>query len=535
MAGIAGLADGGATGVIPGKVNPKVADDITINAKKGEYILSTDDVALLGGPEAVDAMVKSLREQAGLPTKTGPKTHGQPDSKGRMDKPGLPSKGIAGLANAGLVDPYETDYQKLGNNPLAGFRQMAGIAGNALTNAGLTDQNIQRRVLDQSQPATSATPAPAQARPDMTADQMTAVARSKTPGLNMDTIPAHNPNAPIPISKVSPIATPKAAPKIDPGMVSIADSVNKVGLPETGTSLSKSTGGASVQLDGNKGLGDTTAISNRVDWSPGSANVRNLETNAKYNDEVKRAGIANAILQGPKTADQHLLAVQSGNTTWGMTPQQQQAIAGTNFAAQEKGIADTKDVESRRYVADAGLEGHKYAADSALKGQGIAGAAHVQAAEVGALGREAAARAELDRDAAKQQRADEKESRKNMETRIQDHLKSQGADFADPHNVAKAQQYYKDTTNWATKTAEVFNSSSLMKQYHPLYQKYAAADPKQRAEMEKDQSIQGMIQTVRMLGLKHGVDPFSRPAPPVYRIAPIKAAQLPISGMEGVQ
>lgn len=92
---LAGFAN---SGIIPGKMNPNVADDVTINAKKGEMVLSVDDVKNLGGPERIMQALMELRKQNGQPMQMGPKGHNQPDGYGRMDKPGL-RKGIAGGAD----------------------------------------------------------------------------------------------------------------------------------------------------------------------------------------------------------------------------------------------------------------------------------------------------------------------------------------------------------------------------------------------------------------------------------------------------
>jgi len=76
------------SGVIPGKVNTQVADDININAKIGEYIIPQEVVEILGAKK-LDKMVKDARKQIGVPHKTGPKSHNEPDAMGRMDDPRL--------------------------------------------------------------------------------------------------------------------------------------------------------------------------------------------------------------------------------------------------------------------------------------------------------------------------------------------------------------------------------------------------------------------------------------------------------------
>lgn len=92
-----GLANGGVVarvrGLIPGKVNPAVADDTTINAKKGEYVVPEEVVSALGA-DKFDALVKKVRESMGMSHQTGAKDPGMPDHMGRMDAPGMADGGI---------------------------------------------------------------------------------------------------------------------------------------------------------------------------------------------------------------------------------------------------------------------------------------------------------------------------------------------------------------------------------------------------------------------------------------------------------
>lgn len=98
-----GMADGGR--LIEGKVDPTVADDTTIKAKIGEYVLSVEDVALLGGADKIQKSIAMMREENGVPTKTGPKGPNEPDNRGRFDKPGL--DGVFGAANGGSLSAEE--------------------------------------------------------------------------------------------------------------------------------------------------------------------------------------------------------------------------------------------------------------------------------------------------------------------------------------------------------------------------------------------------------------------------------------------
>lgn len=101
-----GLAN---SGLIPGKVDPTVADDVTINAKRGEYVFSPEVVTALGGPQVLDALAASVKQSIGMPPTVGPKMGGMPDAMGRMDKPGLADGGGVGPA----ADWYDPTQEKL--------------------------------------------------------------------------------------------------------------------------------------------------------------------------------------------------------------------------------------------------------------------------------------------------------------------------------------------------------------------------------------------------------------------------------------
>lgn len=98
-----GFADGGAPrhiqGLIPGKVNPDVADDTVIKAKRGEYIFPVEVVEALGGPEVLDGIVLGVKNKLGLPAVVGPAVGGV-DSQGRPDAKGLQPSTI-GAADGG--------------------------------------------------------------------------------------------------------------------------------------------------------------------------------------------------------------------------------------------------------------------------------------------------------------------------------------------------------------------------------------------------------------------------------------------------
>lgn len=112
-------------GIIPGRANPNVADDITINAKIGEYILPDYVVAVIG-VDKLNQIVTGIQKQLGLPVGTGPKQHDQLDSLGRRDKSNL--KAIAGFADAGEVGPNIYGRETAFSKPIDDIAQAVGSA-----------------------------------------------------------------------------------------------------------------------------------------------------------------------------------------------------------------------------------------------------------------------------------------------------------------------------------------------------------------------------------------------------------------------
>lgn len=146
---VLGNANGGnvrpTLGLIPGKVDPTVADDTTIttpsgatiNAKKGEYVLSTEVVDAMGGADKLDAMVLNIKKHLGLPAEVGSKTNDMPDSMGRMDKPGLPNRMMGGADGGDLYGRRTAldDVIDATGNAVVGGVQAIPIIGKALGNA----------------------------------------------------------------------------------------------------------------------------------------------------------------------------------------------------------------------------------------------------------------------------------------------------------------------------------------------------------------------------------------------------------------
>lgn len=414
-----GMAKGGITGLIPGQVDPTVADDITINAKKGEYIIPQEVTSYLG-EKYLTNLVARVRKAIGAPQGTGPKSPDQPDNMGRMDKPGI--KGIAdisGMAQGGLLNTIKKSIAD-SNSELERNTGNTGAYAIPPVKPGpqpvVAEQTATQYDLGSGQPI-DATPAPAADNtfqnkiltnmglstiPDQpqgiaslpkTAAEIAADKEARI--MSSRTVPT---NAGITADMVQLPSSAAAPPKIAPGMESIAQQTVNAGLPVAGSSIGTSKSGPVVMLDGNKGIGDTTAISNRVDWSPGSANVNRIADTSKYNEQVQQAKRHEAAMNAPKSLDQQLLSITSNNTTWGLPPAQQAAIAQGNFNAQQKSISDDKDLAAKKIVAD-----------SHLAGTGITAGAHVKAAEITALGKEAAAIAAHSQDKAKESQKAHKE------------------------------------------------------------------------------------------------------------------------------
>lgn len=169
-----------------------------------------------------------------------------------------------------------------------------------------------------------------------------------------------------------------------------------------------------IALNG-KNLGDTTAISNRVDWSPGSKNAQAYIAGAEYDQQVAKAKEVNANTMqqlgniSPKQQfDMTFVGAADASNpsyrnamlnrdTWTKNNANNQAELGRQ---NQLNIADT-NAEAHKYAADQSLEGHKYTADASVKSHQIAGDASVKAHEIQALGQQRAAQAKAGAEASK--------------------------------------------------------------------------------------------------------------------------------------
>lgn len=403
---------GGITGLIPGKVDPTVADDTVIRAKKGEYMLSVEDVALMGGPEAVETMVKRLREAAGLPTATGPKRHDQPDHMGRMDKP-MKKRGIAdlpGYASAGLIKTWD-ESNAASNSELE--RNFPGSATapiptkeQTMADAGLTiarPRGISTIAADNSTPFVpmfSGSPtAPAPAASNVWTETLKNSGQAlAAPAPAAATAPARTAPAPITTAAPSIPAAPKTTnrPGIASGMESISQTAVNAGLPAGGSPVGTSTAGPIALVNGALDATAATALRNRVDWSPGSVNVKRAGIADAYDSQVKSADRINAAekerLQNRSVADR-VVDLNRNHNTAGLSDAEKQRSATDAFTADRKGIADVLVNDTVRGGQELDLTGKQYTADKQLEGTQATGDSRVAAAEAKAAGFEAAAKA----------------------------------------------------------------------------------------------------------------------------------------------
>ncbi len=449
---IANIAGPGNSGAIPGKYNPGIADDITINAKRGEYIISPEDVALLGGPKMLNEIIRQVRLKHGLPTRTGPKTNNQPDRFGRKDKPGL--KGIAGFADSGDTDwkpPYETDLGELAAaHPIANVvglgipavaQKIAGEVGNVASAMNTpTDpmaivKGRTQDVADQlgsttrnlSQPAALATRA-ITGQP-FTGDSLplSSQANGITASPGMPPIAGGPGAAPTSSPRAADITTPPLSSS-DPGSGFARIGGKRIDYSNIGIAgkdpLSNSkSGGGIVYASG----GDPSGRD--VDWSPGSANniaamsdanrKNGLMTDSSSPGGVRLMTRGEAASLGLVTPQQQFernnadikdyMRTIAGNVGNQYDGAEKIASARLNMATLQnanqqllRNIAGNQDLEGQKYAADATLAGRKIAANAGIAQQQIAGLSNIQASQIAAYARTAAEREKARQDAQKQ-------------------------------------------------------------------------------------------------------------------------------------
>lgn len=371
------------------------------------------------------------------------------------------------MANPNMLiprEPYETDFHKLGGGLAAPFRGIAGLAGNFLTKAGLTNPTVQARdlatrdvaglqprssvaapiasgsTLSRAGNYSSTVPKPIAGGPDR--------AVFRTSGSTEP--PLHYENLGLGPNDLSRTSTGRMPAPVKPVGIAGGDGTGfasvggkRINYQDIGTRQdplsSRRTDGIATAPDGQTiVLGNATGYrpSRDVDWSPGSANER-----------AARAGIAGDLgmtsdgrgdfrpmNQGERDAAglttkqeyftrnnqdiQNQLGFIAGNAGNMYDGDQKieaarmriAALQGQNAQLQQ-GIAGDQSLAGQKYVANAGIAAHR-----------IAGDATVQAAQIGADARNNAALAEGVREQQKQQNADRQASQKRRDDQVKSYL-----------------------------------------------------------------------------------------------------------------
>ena len=378
-----GMAKGGTTiGLIPGKVDPTVADDTTIttpsgakfNAKKGEYVLSVEDVDLLGGPDAVEASIKALRKAHGLPTETGPKTHGEPDAKGRMDKPGLKSiADVPGMAGGGLIqtwnDSNTASNRELARNfpdpaasPPPSKQQILADAGLSITPPARGISTIAGNGTTPFVPQFQGTPPAAPVQPDnIWISTLKQAGQPLTPPAAVKTLPTSI-AAPA-VTAGTNTGTDYLPPPVAPG--TITRSGRTLGIADEGTM----TASGKARIGASKGFNaDGTPFDNNAAMQ----GIRNNQAATDNNDALvanaARINAADTSRALNRSIADRFNDLSSGNTTWDMPKADRMALAAASFNADQKQLADSLTSDTTRQGQQLDLEGKKYIADKTLEG-----------------------------------------------------------------------------------------------------------------------------------------------------------------------
>lgn len=403
-----GMADTAArptVGLIPGTVDPTVADDTTLklpsgaegNFKIGEYIIPQEVVAALG-TQKLDKLVLDTKKKLGLPLEMGPKTHDMPDSQGRMDKPGLPM-GNMGHAKGGPTwePPYETSPVEIAKeNPIKSVLTLGaapllasagGFVGNVASAMG-ADTDSMAMVKGRTQDVAG--------QLGTASKNISQPAAASVQALTGQTITGNQPVEYIPPTTKQGTKLGWTTGNNKTAMDFINDNPQTVKSPlgyqggtapdpaklgqqvYTGPEFATATGG--MGLIGSPRqyktptvtVGNTTSSAN--DWSDGSANMVKMGIESKYNDEVAAATRNNAItanFEANKSAAQRFNDLSSGNTTWDMKPEEKMKLALGSFAADKKTQADNTVANTTQQGQRLGLQGDMYKADQSLAGNKI--------------------------------------------------------------------------------------------------------------------------------------------------------------------
>lgn len=403
------------SGLIAGQRDDNVADDTMIKAKKGEYVLSTEVVDALGGPQVLDNMVMGIKKSMGLPAEVGPSYNGI-DAQGRQDAPGMP-RGIGGFADSGatteerLFPEYKTRPEEIANTSTltGGIKGLVGagvgagmnFANDALMKVGskmTTPEKAAASSKGQAVPLniveafTPPKPQQAAAQVPITplavgkpvaaqpsAGQMTPNEAGKLASQQAKRVfdIVHKPAA-VTAAPAQAQTTPPAKQKGMHFVVSADDGAQISGNQPYKTQRYNFSNNEAAQLQVGKDRGGNYRL-DKNDWSDGSFNQRRAEIDAKYNQEVARAKEFNSI-QNQLSRLANDMAYQAGNNYNGkekIAGIRAQMAALTNQQNEENKIKGIQiDADAHNYAADRGLEGHKatadatkYAAEQGLEGK----------------------------------------------------------------------------------------------------------------------------------------------------------------------
>lgn len=317
-------------------------------------------------------------------------------------------------------EPYETDFHKLGGGLTAPYRGIAGLVGNVLTTAGLTNPTVQARDLATREVASRQPRAPiaapiATGRASNRGENFSSVSprpiaaappsRAVTPRQASGPVdaPLHYENLGLGPNDLSRTSTGRIPSPVKP--VGIADGEGtgyavvggkRISYRDIGTRqdplASRRTDGIATAPDGQTVLLGNAAgyrPSRDVDWSPGSANERTTQLAAAERQGMAPDGQggfrplrqyerdAAGLTTKQDTIDSNNKAMQDETNSIAYNMRNDYdgfarimqskariaALRGQNALLQQ-GIAGDQALAAHQYTADQNLRGHQYTADS---------------------------------------------------------------------------------------------------------------------------------------------------------------------------
>ncbi len=328
-------------------------------------------------------------------------------------------------------EPYETDFHKLGGGLSAPFRGIAGLAGNVLTRAGLTNTSIQARDLATREPASGR---PSGIAPLPVAGTTSPVSRGTSPVSSPR--PTTTPPRP---AAARPIAGPTEPPTryenmgLGPNDLS-RTSTGRVPTPAKPVGIADGAGSGYAVVGGKRinyqDIGTKRdPLAQRRDGfvSTPEGTTMLLGNPSAYRpipreDKLGGRGIADLTPQETITRNNERIQSDLATITANMgnmyDGDQQIAAAKMRIAA----LQGQNDLLQKGIAGDQALEGHKYAADAGLAAHRIAGDAQIAAARLGAEATSDTALAKLLREQQERQSADTQDERKRRDGLVRSYL-----------------------------------------------------------------------------------------------------------------